>query len=323
MLRTETSVPWSRRKLRVLWVAVLGLAGFGTSTLSRALAPGVQAATSTPETGGPKSPAEVLAGSGVDVASLSPTAQRELANVLSDEFCYCGCPHTLGVCLKTHRTCQHARRMAALAAKDASAGGPAAEIILRLSKYYLSFREPRQSFRIDERMCLGSKEAKVTLLEFSDFECPHCAAVRPILEKFARDKASVARLCFAPFPLSSHPNATPAALAASLARDKGKFWEMHDLLFENQTRLSPDFIRTLGTKVNLSPGEVAKALDSPKYAAELEEWKAAGRKAGVDATPTLYVNGRKLNLGLSHEVLERTVEDELEWVSHNGRWAPD
>jgi protein-disulfide isomerase len=213
--------------------------------------------------------------------------------------------------------------MAALAAKDAAAGLPASEIILRLSKYYLSFREPRQSFRVDDRMCLGSKEAKVTLVEFSDFECPHCAAARPILEKFAREKASVARLCFAPFPLSSHRNATPAAIAASVARDKGRFWELHDLLFENQARLSPELIQTLGAKVNLTPSELAKALDSPKYAAELEEWKEAGRKAGVEATPTLYVNGRKLNLALSAETLERTLEDELEWAFNHGRWAPD
>jgi protein-disulfide isomerase len=213
--------------------------------------------------------------------------------------------------------------MVALAAKEAAAGIPAAEIILKLSKYYLSFRESRKSFRPDDRMCLGSKDAKVTLVEFSDFECPHCAAARPILEKFARDNPSTARLCFAPFPLAGHSNAEPAARAALLARDKGKFWELHDLLFENQARLNQEVIRTLAAKVNLASNELSKTVDSPRYAAELQEWKEAGRKAGVDSTPTLYVNGRKLNLALTADTLERTLQDEMEWISNRGRWAPD
>jgi predicted DsbA family dithiol-disulfide isomerase len=268
--------------------------------------------------------AQVLKGiPGLDFSSLSSSAQRELAGVLSDEFCYCGCPHTLGACLKTHPTCKHARRMALLGASDAAAGSPAVEIILKLSKYYLSFREPRLSLKVDERLCTGKKEAKVTLVEFSDFQCPHCAAARPILEKLAQANAATMRFCFAPFPLPNHPDSGTAAQAALFARDRGKFWEMHDLLFENQTRLNPEQLRSLASKVGLAPAELGKAIDSNRYVEELSSWKEAGNRAGVDATPTVYLNGRKFNLALGAEALQRTVEDEIEWMSNKNSWAPD
>lgn len=254
---------------------------------------------------------------------MSPAAQRELASVFTDEFCFCGCPHTLGACLKTHPTCKHAKRMAALAASDAAAGLPGVEIILSLSKYYLSFSDPRRSFKVDERMCLGKKDAKVTLVEFSDFECPYCAVARPVLEKFARENSARVRLCFAPFPLPNHPNAIPAAKAALFARDHGKFWELHDLLFENQSRLNPDAIRNLASKLGLPASGVSSALESEKYADELSAFKEAGRAGNVDATPTIFVNGRKLNLAPTPEVLRQTLEDEIEWMSNQNRWAAD
>jgi len=283
-----------------------------------------QAATSGSSPPSSEKTAQVLSGvPGMDFSSLSSSAQRELASVFTDEFCYCGCPHTLGACLKTHPTCKHARRMATLAASDASAGTPGVEIILNLSKYYLSFRDHRQSFKVDDRMCLGKKDAKVTLVEFSDFECPYCAVARPMLEKFAQENASKLRFCFAPFPLPNHPNAMPAAQAALFARDRGKFWELHDLLFENQARLSPEVIRALAAKLDLPAAELSKAIESGKYTGELSASKDAGRAAGVDATPMLFVNGRKLNLGLTSDVLRQTLEDELEWISNQNRWAAD
>jgi protein-disulfide isomerase len=160
-------------------------------------------------------------------------------------------------------------------------------------------------------------------VEFSDFECPYCAVARPVLEKFAQENGANVRLCFTPFPLPNHPNATPAAKAALFARDHGKFWELHDLLFENQSRLSPETIRSLAAKLGLSAAEVSKAFESAKYGEELSASKDAGRAAGVDATPSLYVNGRRLNLALTPDVLRQTLEDELEWVSNQNRWATD
>jgi len=287
---------------------------------------GIQPATvgqAAPVPEGDKASRDLEGIPGLNFSSLSSSAKQELGSVFSDEFCYCGCPHTLGACLKTHPTCQHARRMAVLAAAEASSGAPAVEIITHLSKYYLSFREPRLSLKVDDRLCTGKKEAKVTLVEFSDFECPHCGAARPILEAFARTNADSMRFCFSPFPLAGHPNSLPAAQAALFARDHGKFWQMHDLLFENQRQLNPELIKSLASKLGLSPAELSKALEAQRYADELNLWKESGIRAHVEATPTVYINGRKYLLPIGAEALQRTLEDEIEWISNKNSWAPD
>lgn len=267
-------------------------------------------------------PALALSGiNGLDFSSLPPSAQKELADVFSDEFCYCGCPHTLGACLKTHTTCKHAKRMALLAAAEAAEGAPSTEIIVTLSKYYMSFRD-RVKLKADPRMCVGSADAKVTLVEFSDFECPFCGAARPMLEDFV-SKHPETRLCYAPFPLSAHPNALPAAQAALFASEHGKFWEMHDALFEHQTELSREKILELAGGIGLDKKALASAIDSGQYLDEAKASKQMGIDAGVNATPTVFVNGRKFLLGLSTEALKHTVEDELEWQRNNGGWDKD
>ena len=316
----------------MLFLAAVSLTA-ATCNKSESATPAAPAAApappaASPEHGGPppaagKNAALVLADvPGMNFSQLPAPAQKELATVFTDEFCYCGCPHTLGACLKQHTPCKHARRMATLAAAEAAAGVPGVEIIGGLSKYYQSFSEKRSSFKLDERTCTGPKDAKVTLAEYSDFECPYCGAARPMLEALVKEKAGV-RLCYLPFPLSGHPNAMPAGRAALYARDHGKFWQMHDALFENQTRLNPQLIKELGKGIGLDPQGLQKAIEGTGYDEELKASKDAGVAAGVDSTPSLYVNGRKLTLMIDPSVLVHTVDDELEWQANKGAWAAD
>lgn len=257
----------------------------------------------------------------MDFSTLSPAAQKELATVLNDEFCYCGCPHTLGACLKAHPNCRHARRMAVLAAAEAAGGVSAVETIVALSKYYSSFAARRFTPTVDPRQCMGPADAKVTLVEYSDFECPFCAAARPLLESFVKESGKV-RFCWAAYPLTNHPNAMPAANAALFARDHGKFWEMHDALFDNQNSLSPEFIISLGTRMGLDAGALQKAMSSGAYNTELNASKDAARKNGVESTPSIFINGRQHRLSIDKETLTHAVDDELEWSANKG-WAPD
>jgi protein-disulfide isomerase len=252
---------------------------------------------------------------GFDFTRLAPASQKELASVFQDEFDYCGKPLTLFAALKKG-ACKHTKRMAGLAAGYASEGEPATEIINVLAKYNLSFNNTRRQFKIDERTCRGPKDAKVTIVEFSDFECPYCAAARPMLEELQKARPQV-RLCWMPFPLSAHPNAIPAGQAALFARDTGKFWQMHDALFVNQLSLSEGFIKDLAKKLGIDAEGLSKAMAAGKYKEELEASKEAGKNAGVDSTPTVYLNGRRLTLGISQEALQASVDDELEW---SGGW---
>jgi protein-disulfide isomerase len=263
--------------------------------------------------------ARVLDLPGLDFSKLPPAAQRELSTVFTDEFDYCGRPLTLFASLKKGDSCKHTRRMAALAAGYSNDGQPAQETINALARYNMSFTHKRHTFKIDERACKGPKDAKITMVEFSDFECPYCNAARPMLEEVLKSRPQV-RLCWMPFPLGAHANAIPAGQAALFARDHGKFWQVHDTLFDNQLALSEGAIKDIVKKAGLDGDGFAKAMAAGKYKDELEAAKEAGKSAGVDSTPTVYLNGRKLTLLISMEALLTTVDDELEWAGANGSW---
>ncbi|MDY7230510.1 DsbA family protein [Hyalangium rubrum] len=322
---------WKRVVLLLATVSLTGLACTKNPEVAPAdkagAAPTPTAAPTTPAQPPAKAPAAAegnpLAGiPGMDFSALPPTAQRELATVFSDEFCYCGCPHTLGACLKQHTGCRHAKRMARLSAMSVADGMPATEVIVSLSRYYATFRERRVELKVDPRMCMGDANAPVTLAEFSDFECPFCAKARPILEDFAKKNPQV-RFCYLPFPLPGHANAIPAGQAALWARDQGKFWEMHDALFMNQQNLSPAALPALAEKIGLSGAKLQEVLKAGTYVQELESFKAMGRAANISGTPALFFNGRTYSLGLEPEQLAHSVEDEIEWRTHNNAWGAD
>ncbi|MDQ3262653.1 MAG: DsbA family protein [Myxococcota bacterium] len=318
--------PW---KILLLAGAVLVLGG---ATCQSATPDGASSSEGKPQSslelapdsgGGGPGPETSLGIPGMDFSQLTVDQRRQLSTVFSDEFCYCGCPHTLGQCLKQHTQCKHAKRMTSLAARHAAGGYPGSEIILILSRYYEGFREPRKSFKPDPRMCQGAENAPVTLVEFFDYECPYCASVSPVLKAFAKKYAAKVRFCALPYPLPNHPNGMPAAQAAMIARDAGKYWEMHDALFENQASLSAETLRQLASRLGLKGDEVGKAIAAGKYVDEVTSFRDQGRAAGVDSTPSLYLNGRRFQLDISEENLVHTVDDELEWSANKGAWSAD
>jgi protein-disulfide isomerase len=259
----------------------------------------------------------------LDFSGLSASARREVTQVMSEEFCGCGAPHTLGACLQTHPGCHHSLREVQLAASLAERGATAGELGVMLARYNLSFREPRPKLPVEDRMCVGDVHAPMTLVEYADFECPICGVTRPILEKFVQERPGQVRLCYLPFPLPMHPNAIPAGQAALFARDHGKFWAVHDGLFENQKRLSPDVIREVVVQAGLSADAWAKVLAKNAYVEELEHLRESGTAAGVTGTPTVYLNGRKVDFLPKADVLQLTLDDERDFQSHKGTWAAD
>lgn len=167
----------------------------------------------------------------------------------------------------------------------------------------------------------GPATAKVTIIEFSDFQCPFCSRGKKVVDEIVQKYGDKVRIVFRDFPLDFHDKAQKAAEAGHCAGDQGKFWQMHDALFENQLSLSEPMIKELAKKIGLDPDALGKAIASGKYKDELEASKDQGKAAGVDSTPSVYVNGRKLTLNISMDALTATVDDELDWVSGNGAWA--
>jgi len=262
------------------------------------------------------------------LSALSTHARGEFCRFAQDTLCYCGCPHTLAGCFKEHPSCPHASRMAALALAEIAANGATAEAAASfVSGYYDTFKaEARSRFDASSLPCLGGSEATVTLVEFSDFDCPHCKQARPMLEKLVKDRPEV-RLCFLSFPL--HKHSMLSAAAATYAASKGAFWRYHDLLFEGQdSRLDLDEaaytkeLLRLGKQAGLDEGELAKAIQDPKLRELLERQKDTARQLGVEGTPYLFLNGRPVPF-MSAEMLQLTVQDELEWIRNDNHWAKD
>ncbi|HZY69720.1 MAG TPA: thioredoxin domain-containing protein [Thermoplasmata archaeon] len=141
--------------------------------------------------------------------------------------------------------------------------------------------------------CLGSPGAKYSLVEYGDFASPHCAHLHPIVQELVRELGDELCFVFRDFPLpNEYPNAVRAAEAAEAAAQQGKFWLMHDRLFAHQSELSDAFIRQLARDLPLEMTTYDRDLASGAPARRIGEDKESGEEAGVEETPTLFVNGR-------------------------------
>ena len=151
---------------------------------------------------------------------------------------------------------------------------------------------PKASFELAGRPSKGPDDAKVTIVEFSDFQCPFCArATEPvyqILEKYPED----VQVYFLHFPLTSiHPEAKPAAIASECAHQQDKFWPMHDKMFENQQSLTRENYTTWASEIGLDLEKFKACLDDEKVAERVDADMAMGEKAGVGGTPSFFING--------------------------------
>jgi protein-disulfide isomerase len=193
--------------------------------------------------------------------------------------------------------------------RDAYVAGLRAQTPVRV---YLKEPEPIR-VKVDPSVgfARGAREAPVTIVEFSDFQCPYCRAVVPTLKEVAARYPDRVRWVFRDFPIENlHPEAPLAHEAARCAGDQGKFWPYHDLLFE-QTNLAPDALRQYATQVGLETSAFAQCLDSRRYRASVAADVATGNQLGVTGTPTFFVNGRPLVGNLPLAEFQRAIEREL------------
>src|SRR3989338_5579059 len=156
----------------------------------------------------------------------------------------------------------------------------------------------------------GNTEALDYLVEFSDFQCPACGAFYPQVKSLADANKDKLALSYRHFPLDQHPMAVPAALAAEAAAEQDKFWEMHDYIFENQSSLSEEFLLNAAEKLGLDKAKYEEAYKNKKYQDKISADLSDGQKFGVNATPTFFLNGKKLN-PVNFEDLKRSVEEAL------------
>jgi protein-disulfide isomerase len=156
----------------------------------------------------------------------------------------------------------------------------------------------------------GPASAPVTLVEYGDYQCPFCGAAYPILKDVQARMGDGLRFVFRNFPIStSHPNAELAAEAAEAAAVQGKFWEMHDLLYENQDRLGSEDLHAYAERLGLDLEAFDRALADHAYAARVREDFMSGVHSGVNGTPTFYVNGSRYDGSYETESLLAALRD--------------
>lgn len=157
----------------------------------------------------------------------------------------------------------------------------------------------------------GPGSAPVTLVEFSDFQCPACAMLRPTIHQVAAKYGDKVRVVFRQFPLNIHPQAPKAAEASLCANEQGKFWELHDAMFGNQQALGVDQLKASAASLGLDGEAFNACLDSGKYTAAVAADLNAGLAAGVNSTPTTFVNGRMVKGAADLAQISEVIDDEL------------
>lgn len=180
--------------------------------------------------------------------------------------------------------------------------------------------QPIATFNIDQNDRIrGNFDAPITLVEFSDFECPFCERHYPTLNKILNDYSGKVRLVYKHFPLGFHPNAQKAAEASECADEQGKFWEYHDKLFENlDTGYSTENFKKWAKDLGLNSGKFNDCLDSGKFAQKVQNDYQEGIGKGVNGTPATFINGQLVSGALPYEAFKQIIDSLLTQAAVKG-----
>jgi protein-disulfide isomerase len=155
----------------------------------------------------------------------------------------------------------------------------------------------------------GPADAPITLVEYGDYQCPYCGRAYPIVKKVQQHFGDRLRFVFRNFPLNEiHPNAEAAAEVAEAAGANGKFWEMHDLLYENQQNLGAPLFSELIEQLGLPESAMRKALENREFEPRVRADFTGGVRSGVNGTPTFFINGHRHDAAFDYDDLVAAIE---------------
>ena len=257
-----------------------------------------------------------------ELSQLNDAQRAQFLEIAGDTFGYAGCSDTLAQCLRAGVKDRHALRTTELVKYMLLEGFTPSVIIDFVERYYASFGK-RQKIRNDDCPFLGDLKAQVVVVEFSDYQCPHCAAAEKPLKDLVAALPGKVRLCSKYFPLPGHPRAQPAAAAAEYAFHHRKYWEMSERLFAHQDELDDAHLKEFAKELGLDGGDLIKQIYSGRLDPPIEKNRQEGMEAGVNSTPTLFFNGRKFMLPLKPEFLVFSAQDEEEWQRNKGAWEKE
>lgn len=253
---------------------------------------------------------------GIDMSGLSSAQKATVLKILRGHGCSCGCNMKLAECRMVDPNCSYSKGLAAAIIDAIRQGKSETDAIAAADASKWAHIKPTQvlddpvSIPVAGSPSIGPPNAPITLVEFSDFQCPYCIAAVPeikaVLDTYPKD----VKLIFKQFPLDIHSNAEFAATAALAANKQGKFWPMHDALFASHD-LSRENILALAQKNGLDMKRFEADLTSTDVHETLVRDIQDGDRAGVQGTPTIFINGKRYNGQIREDALKPILEAEL------------
>jgi protein-disulfide isomerase len=256
-------------------------------------------------------------------AGLTPDQRYLALKVLNTKPCDCGCPHgNIARCKKEDPSCPVAPTEIQIATREAKAGKTYDEIFAAVQKPSVvagagsaAAPVPQGPHRVPLSPGIpihGAKNAKVTIVMFSDFQCPFCGRVEPTLKQVMDDYKNDVRLAWHNYPLPFHSHAMEAAEAAMAADAQGKFWQMHDKLFANQGTLDRASLDKFASEIGLDMAKYKAAMDAETYKDKIQEEITYGNSVGVNGTPAFFINGQFLNGAVGYMQFKQKIDAEID-----------
>jgi protein-disulfide isomerase len=272
--------------MRALSAVILGAFALSGSTC------GKSTEEPTKDKVGPDAPIVVL--DGVDTNQLTQREKKDWSSYVSEFMSPCpSVPVPIAQCVKEKRDCDKC--------------APAAKYLVKLVKDGMP-REPLEhSYKnrfdadkvknvpVDGSPTVGPESAPITIVEFADFQCPHCAQFAPVIDKLVESRKNDVRFVYKLYVLGKFPNSENAARAAYAAGKQGKFWEMHHMIFANQENLTQQGLDAMAKELGLDVGRLHADMQSPDTADRIAKDRKLGEDLKIEGTPTLFINGRQFD----------------------------
>jgi predicted DsbA family dithiol-disulfide isomerase len=250
---------------------------------------------------------------GVKISDFKADFISRVEEQLEKIKCYGRCTESVAACLGKDPPHQAAARLARdLFFLMAADKGP--EEIQKWMEARKKMAHPdwTHSFSLEGMVPLGKKDAPVVIVEFSDFRCPYCAKVSPVLEQVIKESGGKARLYFKQFPIKGRPQSLEASKASVAAQAFGKFWEYCRLLFLNRSDLSGPVLLALAKKTGIDTGKFKKEMAREEVLNRIADEKMEGLRARIKGTPTVFINGKEVLLEPTRELLKDRIQEELD-----------
>ena len=243
-------------------------------------------------------------------ARLNDAQRVTFKGIVEAELCPCeGSTVSLEMCIKdVSKGCAMSARVANMVGGGVFQGVKQTDIMAEVAKFIKASKQT-YTFDVSSTPVKGNPKASIVLVEFADFQCPHCRMAAKVMDEVATKYKDDIAFYYKHFPLGGHKQATKAAIASLAAHEQDKFWPMHDMIFANQMKLKDSSYEEFAQKIGLNIKRFNEGMKSPMIQQQVVSDKLEGEKANISGTPTLYINGKQYFGEKSVEALSKVIEE--------------